>query len=546
MAGADMAVALAKADLVVRHESCSFVDKRYVVIRRIGSGSFGTVDLLRDRRTGAERVCKIVKVRGMKEHVVSQMKKEIMLLQELDHPRIVRMYEYAEDAQTGTLQLILEYLPGGPCSMLLHGGRRPAEDVVARLVQQVLSAAAYCHARGIVHCDLKPENVLLTAPVRFGETQDLCCAGRREEPVDCKVIDFGLAAHFVPSGPDAIGQFAGTPAFIAPEVIEAMHGGRFGPKADIWSIGVIAYNLLSSRLPFGSYRQEAGAGQWQIFSRIRSFRRIDFRAPEWSGCSEEARDFVGDLMQHDPKRRPTAVEALQHDWLQDRGALQHKRLRRSMLRGMRDFARAPPLVKICLMLIASRAAGKTFKRCAREFMRLDLAGAGSIKLEDLQEAIDHPGGMCPMCCYPRVDAQELFREVNLSGTSGIDYTEFAAACLFAELGSKSGRELAAIAFNAFDDDGDGLVTAQTVFSFFSSKHREGLPLLRELPRDRPFNEDEFYRCLRRGQGARRRMFCPLVCCSGGAAVANQIFDDLSSGDEMATSSITSHSSSEGE
>lgn len=288
-------ITLAKGDLVVRHDSGSFVGKRYVVIRRIGAGSFGSVDLLRDRQTGAERVCKTVPIKGMKFEVLSQMKKEIMLLQELDHPRIVRMYEYTEDVAKGVFQLILEYLAGGPCDTLLSGGRRPSESVVSNIMQQVLSAVAYCHARGIVHCDLKPENVLLTSAAPSAHPRRRCLGGLcrwatapfarlgacEEELVDCKVIDFGLAAHFAPSEPESIAQFAGTPCYIAPEVVGALSGGRFGPKADVWSVGVTAHYLLSSQLPFGREGQAA-----DVLERIRDFAAVDFAAP---GCAPPPR-----------------------------------------------------------------------------------------------------------------------------------------------------------------------------------------------------------------------------------------------------------------
>lgn len=199
-------------------------------------------------------------------------------------------------------------------------------------------------------------------------------------------------------------------------------------------------------------------------------------------------------------------------------------------------------MKVCLLLIASRATGKRFRRCARAFKRLDLAGAGTVTLDSLQEAIDHPGGCCPWCCYPQVDAKELFRDLSAGQSAGIEYTEFAAACLFDELGSKNGRELCSIAFEAFDSDGDGLVTADAVFAMFPSKHRQEMPLLSFLPMDRPFNAKEFYRCLRRAQGARRRLLYPFLCC--GTAAQSGSFDEFFS--EVMPTSPSSTSGSESE
>jgi len=317
---------VSKGDLVVRHDAGLFCDQRFVVIRRLGSGSFGTVDLLWNRRSNAECVCKTVKIRGMKPATLALMKKEIMLLKELDHPRIVRLYEFGSDAIKGSLQLVMEFLPGGDCDTLLKNGKRPSEPLVARLLQQVLSAAAYCHARGIVHCDLKTDNVILTRAPDDGD-RFLPCLGGRCNPIDCKVIDFGLAAHFVAEKPDSISQFAGTPAFIAPEVISVMNGGTFGPKADVWSIGVMAFNLLSGKLPFGHHSKDFGGDFWKVFNRIKGFKGVNFNNMDWHDRSEEARHFVSDLMSVDVHSRPTAVEALQHPLFDAHIMVQHKKLR---------------------------------------------------------------------------------------------------------------------------------------------------------------------------------------------------------------------------
>lgn len=518
-----------KGDLVVKHDRTCRVDERFRNIRRLGSGSFGTVDLVEHRRTGARRVCKAVNVKDMKPATLALMKKEIMLLQELDHPRIVKLYEYAEDVPNATLLLVMEYLPGGDCDSLIQGDNKPGEPLVARLLEQVLSALAYCHARGIVHCDMKPENVILT-----GKQQDSCHSwlfGRyADDAVDCKVIDFGLAAHFTESNPESVTQVAGTPAFIAPEVIAAIRGGSFGAKADVWSVGVMAYNLLTGALPFGHHR-DFGGDFWQVFHRVEAYDGIDFDDPEWEEISESACDMLEALMSKDPRERPSASAALQMPFFKEHVAVLHKKIRRSVLRSLRDFARAPAIVKICLLLIAARTDEKDVKAIRRSFMRLDVGASGVITQEELRDAVRNPGGYCPWCCYPQVNVDEVFDGVDLRRTESIEYTEFVAACLYSKLESKSGRELVSEAFKAVDEDGDGLISADEVLARFSRKGTEDMPLLNGLPQDRAFDEKEFHHCLT-GKGNRSSRF---LCCGGTSAVYADI-ENVSSEDDSDGSS----------
>merc|ERR1719181_1470152 len=105
-----------------------------------------------------------VSVAGMSDSMVRMLKKEAELLCTLDHPGIVRLYEYAEDTELQQIIMILEHVAGGGCDDLLAQslGVPLSESLVVKIVHQVLVTLAYCHARGIVHRDIKPENIMLT------------------------------------------------------------------------------------------------------------------------------------------------------------------------------------------------------------------------------------------------------------------------------------------------------------------------------------------------------------------------------------------------
>mmetsp|Transcript_131690 Transcript_131690/g.232843 ORF Transcript_131690/g.232843 Transcript_131690/m.232843 type:complete len:514 (-) Transcript_131690:280-1821(-) len=291
---------------ILRHSSAEFISRDYEVVQRLGEGSFGKVDLLRLRSTGEERVCKVVSTVGMRREELEQMREEVRVLRSLDHPNIVKIHEYAEDKDRAQLILILEYISGGSCASLLKSRwRQPLpEPLVARFVRQMLQAVAHSHGKGIVHRDLKPEHMMLT-------TSSL------DSVPDCKIIDYGLAARYGAQStmwqPRELTRRVGTPAYMAPEVVD--REAAYSSKADLWSVGVSALELLTGKRPF------VGDDCKRTYERIRSYSNLDAllastgNPMEWHALSSGARDFLRSLLQADPDKRPAASEALQHHWL---------------------------------------------------------------------------------------------------------------------------------------------------------------------------------------------------------------------------------------
>jgi len=150
---------------------------------------------------------------------------EVSLLQQMDHPNIIKLHEvYHDDCR---FYVVTELCPGGELFDEIQNRKFFSEKDAAELMEQVLSAVYYCHKNQISHRDLKPENILLEGNDRV------------------KVIDFGTAMEFNPDvGMD---HMLGTPYYIAPEIL-----GRkpYNEKVDMWSLGVILYVLLTGRPPF--------------------------------------------------------------------------------------------------------------------------------------------------------------------------------------------------------------------------------------------------------------------------------------------------------
>jgi serine/threonine-protein kinase len=197
----------------------------YVVERELGRGAFGVV--YRAHRAGrpdAPVALKVVEGRGNTDRLML----EPAVLARLEHPCIVRLEDYF--LKDGDLVLALEFIDGKDLKALLDEGETFTPDDVGELLVQVGSALAAAHAENVVHRDIKPANILVTR--RPG-------GGRRYV-----LTDFGIGQ--LSEGIQVEKAAGGTYLFMAPEQLR----GRPGPQADLWALGVVAYRLLTGRLPF--------------------------------------------------------------------------------------------------------------------------------------------------------------------------------------------------------------------------------------------------------------------------------------------------------
>ncbi len=193
---------------------------KYRIIRWLGGGQFGDVYLAQDTILELEFA---LKVSRMRPQDVQMLRDEARLLASLTHPNIVRFY--SADQIDGQFILVSEYVKGCSLRDLIERGRLEISEAL-RITEKILSALAYAHSRGLVHRDLKPENVLVS------------------DEGEVKVADFGLA-RFLKKG-SLSASVAGTPLYMSSEAWQ----GRFTKESDIWSVGVILYEMLAGVLPF--------------------------------------------------------------------------------------------------------------------------------------------------------------------------------------------------------------------------------------------------------------------------------------------------------
>ncbi|XP_041470128.1 serine/threonine-protein kinase SIK3-like, partial [Lytechinus variegatus] len=216
---------------------------------------------------------------------IQKIVREVKVMKLLSHPHIIRLYQVMETDRY--MYLVTEYASGGEIfdHLISHG--KMTEREARQKFKQIVAAVHYCHKRGIVHRDLKAENLLLDANMNV------------------KIADFGFSNFFEKD--NLLKTWCGSPPYAAPELFEGREYN--GPKADVWSLGVVLYVLVSGALPFD------GKTLHSLRARVLSGQ---FRIPFF--MSEGCEDLIKHMLILDPGRRYTTDQVLNHRWTKADGA----------------------------------------------------------------------------------------------------------------------------------------------------------------------------------------------------------------------------------
>lgn len=356
-----------------------------------------------------------------------ELQNEIAILRTLDHPNIVRLYEVYVNKHN-TIYMVLELCDGGD----LHKRQPYSEKEAAKYTHQLLSAILYMHERGVVHRDLKYENILFES-----------CS----PDADIKVIDFGLSKKFLGETLQDMYDRVGTIYTMAPQVLQ----GVYSSQADLWSIGVICYMLLSSSKPFWHQRRR---------NMVDLIMRADynFKSPAWKHVSEEAKDFVSKLLVLDPLKRMNAKSALQHTWIIHRKQWDDQKPPKDELLSVLDesllfYTQTSELKKLALNVIAHRSTTKDILELRRAFEKCDTNTNGIITFVEFREALKD-------CKYPEETLRQIFSSIDINKNGRIDYTEFLAATI--EARGQITEDRIAQAFDRLDSDDTGFISKKNL------------------------------------------------------------------------------------
>jgi eukaryotic-like serine/threonine-protein kinase len=258
---------------------------RYLLSGLLGTGGMAEVFLAHDRMLGRDLALKVLKEHYAKdERFVGRFWREAQSAAALNHQNVVQIYDQGR-TQDGRHYIAMEYVPGGSLEDLIlrRGSLGPSE--AARLASQVAEALQAAHRGGIVHRDIKPQNVLL------GE------AG------DAKVADFGIALAASRSSTSGTNLLFGTPSYMSPE--QAM-GERVGPESDLYSLGVVLYEMLTGTVPF--------AAEGPLATAMKHLTELPLPPRRRNASVPEAMDvLVMRLLSKDPKDRYASAAQLIED-----------------------------------------------------------------------------------------------------------------------------------------------------------------------------------------------------------------------------------------
>jgi len=256
----------------------------YELKEEIGRGEFSYVVRAVHKESGETFAIKVINRDNIDS---SRLENEIRIMTTVKHPSIISMREYFETDKN--VYLVMELVTGGELFDRITELGCYSEKTACLLVGNIVSAIKYLHDNEIVHRDLKPTNLLLKA---------------KDSDTEVKIADFGLSKIL---GEGTLMQTAcGTPIYVAPEVLI---GEPYDKAVDMWSVGVITYILLCGFPPFFDDGQNMG----ELFEQIIN-GEFDFPEEYWTDVSEEAKDFIENLLIVDPVERMTAEEALAHPW----------------------------------------------------------------------------------------------------------------------------------------------------------------------------------------------------------------------------------------
>lgn len=421
--------------LVHQHSIASF-NKKYDLHNstELGSGSCGTVCTARRRETGEDFAMKIIEANS--DDAMASLRNEIELQKKLDHPNIAKVIESFEDEACGRFIIIMELCTGGPLVSRMRQHKNGYDEAAAAtLIEKMLSAVLYCHHHGVVHRDIKLDNMLY---------ED------EREDAELKLIDFGFASEVEP-GHETMTDQLGTPSYMAPE-LWASRETSYDSSVDMWALGAVAYMLLSGTRPFHSDDKK---------EKARMIRKdaLPFHAEYWDHISHDAKDFCSSLMQKRPKDRLSASEAIKHRWItrRSRAHSDSQDAARALCSnvGVVDALTAYPdanaMKRLALEVIAFATPPHRLEDLRAIFQKIDVDDSGTIDSEEFKNAMS----LCTSISARRLD--RIFAAIDVNDSGEIDYTEFLGATVSTHFSDVVCHSTKA-AFSMLDDDADGFIT----------------------------------------------------------------------------------------
>ena len=419
--------------------------KKYKILDKLGSGSFGKVYLAQNKYTKEKVAMKEIKKSNKDLLSDGEIKDEIEILKSLDHPDIVRIIESYNTKDSYVL--VTEYCEGGELYDQVRN--QLSETQIAVIFKQLLSGLAYLHSHNIVHRDLKLENILIQEIEKSKTTG--------EDLFNIKIIDFGTARIFDnKKKPQSI---VGSSYYIAPEVLNQ----KYGKECDLWSVGVILYMFVVGHAPFD------GCDDEEITANIQKgiYKKDDKR---WKKASKEVKDLIQKLLIYSPKKRLTALQALKHPWFKitDSNILYDNVPKNDIIECIKNLLtyniRSKLEELVLAYIIHNIPRPKQSKSAIKLFKLVNEVGDGKLLKRELKKTLLL---FVTEEFLNKYDFEEQFSLIDGDKKGYINYEEF----LRASLGRKKilTDNILKYAFSFFDSNNTGFIRKKKMKSFFGNK-----------------------------------------------------------------------------
>ena len=501
----------------------------YTVIKALGHGSFGHVFKVVHKITGNIRSIKVIPKNNIKTGFTKdEIIQEINILKSLDHPHIIKMFEFYVDENN--YYLVNEFCSEGDLNEKMHKIKFVSEYICKLLMFQIFNAVRYLHSKKVIHGDLKLENIMVdfiledqnlkndtplherkksfTSVIKndskeiddYISKHDFIKSYTTEETCDTidkvknstiydknekdlknnnnnikiiknlknyelKLIDFGCSKMFTTYKRN-FEDTIGTLVYCSPEVLL----NNYNEKCDIWSCGIIFYLLLSGNFPF------SGKTENEIIEKILN-PKIEFNLPIFNNISEEAKDLIKKCLIYDKNKRISAEEALNHPFFSnlDPNNLYHENIEiKEVLFSLKNFSKHSKFYQVVLAFLSHNYAEKgELEKLKKIFYKIDTNLDGKLSKEELMNAYKLAG-----IKIKKSQLDKIINSMDFDNNGYIEYEEFIRATipkenLFTDINLKT-------AFDMFDLDKNGSISLSEIKEVLGIKKNDDDKVIQEL------------------------------------------------------------------
>ena len=437
-------------NLIIAESSNANPNEEYKRLNCLGENENSSIYRVKHNITDEIRVMKVIKKSNSVkdengEFEDKEIKNEIDVLKTLDHPNILKIFEFYSDKNS--YSLITEFCSGGDLFQEIVDKGPFREKYCAFVIYQILLGINHCHNMNIIHRDLKPENILIVDK------------DKNEFP-RIKICDFGTSKILEKGKQDK--KLVGSPYYMAPEVFK----NNVTEKCDIWSCGVILYLLLSARPPF------AGEDDDEIIESVQS-ARIDYSSPPFNKLSANCLDLLKKLLNKDPEQRISAQEALNHKWFHVNSSqelfnsIKDQKTIKKLIHNLKSYKRDSIIQDVALAyLVHNFPQMKEVINANKLFNLIDTNGDGKINKDDLRQGLKSKADSKAL----EKNIDQIYRNIDMDNNGYITYEEFVRAAVSKE--KFITKNILKFAFRYFDKNDSGEASREELEQVFKQGFKD--------------------------------------------------------------------------